>query len=237
MENIPAAFRSFCILFASACFAGTAFGDVLFSDNFDDKPAASRIAGSRTAEGFAYLARAEAAQADLRYENNAAYSGSGRINMYVVREHSASIVIDKDLDRVEAFDLNLGYVHFAARGSLIVNAAASSETRNGGYRFTFSEFFAGEGETIRITHIDAKGAASVLGYVSDKTLRNIRISVSGNTQRLYVDGVPYGSAVPTQRTANDATADRVYLIPWADMGQHLGVRIDDLSAVRSSARP
>ncbi|MFA6959732.1 MAG: hypothetical protein WC205_03155 [Opitutaceae bacterium] len=232
MKTSP--FRTLLALSLGIGLAGAACGQTLFSDSFETGASASNLNDKRMSDGVTTYAATysngifktrEPADRNLGLGN---YVGQIFVNG---DDRSTYVAVSKNLDGVANYTFDIGYLLYAGGGKFGINARSNGESINGGFLISWN------GRSATLFYVDLKGATTALGTVtatpSEKAssffLRDVRVTVTGNTQQISVGGVPIGSAVPTQGTVRDGRPDQVRFYGLTTTSA-LDIQLDDIAA-------
>ncbi|MFA6959735.1 MAG: PEP-CTERM sorting domain-containing protein [Opitutaceae bacterium] len=230
-------YRSLLVV-AALLLTATAHSQVIFSDTFEGSNTSDLnnqfmsdgvTSYSATYNSSVFKARASA-ETSTTNTNLGLGSTVGQIFLNA-GNRSAYIAASSNFDAIESYSFNIGYLLYAGSGQFGINARSTSNSINGGFLMSWS------GNTATFSYVDSLGASTTLGSVtatlsnkaSSYYLTDVQVTVTGNTQQLSVAGTAIGTAVATQSTFGDSSADkiRVYGLTTASSAD---IQIDNLTA-------
>lgn len=191
---------------------------IIFADNFENAATIGTgdLNGKPTSDGNATYSvskmnsvfQSRASSEDKTIAGLGSYVGQIYANPST---QSTWIAVSTNLDATPNYTFKIGYLLYAGSGQFGINARSNTQNASGSFQLTWS------GSTASFAYIDSQGVSTSLGTIiatpSEKAssfyLRDIVVTVIGNTQQLSVNGVTLGSIVATQGTFSDSATDQI----------------------------
>ncbi|WP_043584970.1 hypothetical protein [Geminisphaera colitermitum] len=234
--NTLRGFSTLLVLAWLACTLPLQAQTVLFSEDFESTTTTGDLNGKSTSDGNATYSvtktnsvfQSRAASEDKITAGLGSYIGQIYGN---ATNQPTWITMSPNLNATANYTFKIDYLLYAGTGQFGINARSDTQNANCSFRLTWS------GGTASFSYVDAQGSATLLGTVtataSEKAssfyLRNIVVTVTGNTQQLSVNGTTIGGVVATQGTVNDAANDQIRFYGISGSGA-VDIRLDNLSA-------
>ncbi|EIQ01726.1 hypothetical protein OpiT1DRAFT_00300 [Opitutaceae bacterium TAV1] len=237
--NIPL-LRSLAAAFALTGFSAMSAQTqtVIFADDFENAATlgTGNLNGKSTSDGKATYS---ASIMNSIFQSRASSEDkiSAGLDSYVAQIYGNAnnqatwITVSSNLDVTPNYTFKIGYLLYTGNGQFGINARSDAQNANGSFQLTWS------GSTASFSYIDLQGSSTLLGTVTAATsekansfyLRDIVVTVIGNTQQLSVNSTNIGGVVATQGIANDAINDQIRFYGISGTGA-IDLRMDNLVA-------
>lgn len=227
-----------CILIA-ACAPAVSLAQVIFQDTFENDTTTGTLNGRSTSDGNATYSVVNSSalfnKATVWTTPSGApsYLGSYFGNAFANSGGSTWLTVSTDFDSTPAYTFEIGYLSLNGTGTFGIFVGSNTSTVTSGFTFSVSN-----STTISVAYRDASGTSHSLGTITgtpsgraagEGYLTSVSITVIGNTQQLFINGVAYGSVIATEGTSGDSAADQIQLYA-AGVGSAMDVRLDNLVA-------